>query len=173
MSRLSRGQVLEVAFWLAFAGLAYAFSFGFDREIEIYRFGASGWPRVVIALIVVAALLQLYQSWRQGPAKETAQQASGETSSRADLIRVAFVLGLPVLYAALLDVSGFYFTTPIFIVAYLWLNGERRIGWLIGVPIFIYAFVLLVFTRLLYVGLPIGYVRPFYDFSNWLLVLIK
>ncbi len=176
MARLSRGQLLEVAFWLAFAVLAYGFSFEFDRSIEIYRFGASGWPRVVIAAIVVAALLQLYQFWRQGPAKpdvETAETTSDETKNRADMIRIGFVLGIPVLYAALLDISGFYFTTPIFIVAYLWLNGERRVGWLIGVPVFIYCFLLLVFTRLLYVGLPIGYVRPFYDFSNWLLVLIK
>ena len=173
MARLSRGQLLEVGFWLAFAALAYAFSFAFDRSIEIYRFGASGWPRVVIALIVAAALLQLYQSWRQGPPKEVVESASDETKNRSDMIRVGFVLGIPVVYAALLDISGFYFTTPIFIVAYLWLNGERRVGWLIGVPVFIYCFLLLVFTRLLYVGLPIGYVRPFYDFSNWLLVLIK
>ncbi|MEM7222232.1 MAG: tripartite tricarboxylate transporter TctB family protein [Pseudomonadota bacterium] len=176
MARLSRGQVLEVAFWLAFAVLAYAFSFGFDREIEIYKFGAAGWPRVVIALIVVAALFQLFQAWRDGKTKAepaAAKAAPDQARSRSDMIRIALVLGLPVAYAALLDISGFYFTTPIFIVAYLWLNGERRIGWLIGVPLGIYCFLLLVFTRLLYVGLPIGYVSPFYEFSNWLLVLIK
>ena len=173
MGRLAPGKLIETAFWLLLALFAYAFSFSFDREIEIYRFGATGWPRVVIALIVIAALLQLFQAWRQGQTQDAADRPAGPSRSRGDLIRISLVLGLPVLYAALLDVSGFYFTTPIFIVAYLWLNGERRIGWLIGVPLAIYAFILVVFTRLLYVGLPIGYVRPFYDFSNWLLVLIK
>ena len=29
------------------------------------------------------------------------------------------------------------------------------------------------FTRFLYVGLPVGYWPGFYDFSNWLVVLIR
>jgi hypothetical protein len=173
MGRLSRSQILEVAFWLGFAVLAYAFSFDFDREIEIYRFGASGWPRVVILLIAVAALCQVFQLLRDGN-KGAVQMAEAPPGRRLeDSMRIAAVLGLPVLYAALLDVSGFYFTTPIFIAAYLWLNGERRLPWLLGVPLLLYAFLLTVFTKLLYIGLPVGYVRPFYDFSNWLLVLIK
>ena len=177
MARLSRSQILEAAFWIGFAGLAYGFSYSFDREIEIYRFGASGWPRVVILLIALAAVCQIFQSLRESGRKagRTAVQMAEAVPERKleDSLRVAAVLGLPVLYAALLDISGFYFTTPIFIAAYLWLNGERRLPWLIGVPVFIYAFLLTVFTKLLYIGLPIGYVRPFYDFSNWLLVLIK
>jgi hypothetical protein len=173
MARLSRSQMIEAGFWLGFSVLAYAFSFDFDREIEIYRFGASGWPRAVILLIALAAIAQIVQALRDG-AKGAAQMAEAVPQRRLeDNLRIAAVLGLPVLYAALLDVSGFYFTTPIFIVAYLWLNGERRLAWLIAVPLLLYAFLLTVFTRLLYIGLPIGYVRPFYDFSNWLLVLIK
>jgi hypothetical protein len=177
MAQLSRRQIAEVVFWIGFAVLAYAFSFDFDREIEIYRFGASSWPRVVAVLIALAALCQLIQSLREGgktPGPGAAQMAEAAPERRlGDTLRITAVLGLPVLYAALLDVSGFYFTTPIFIAAYLWLNGERRLPWLIGVPVFIYAFLLTVFTKLLYIGLPVGYVRPFYDFSNWLLVLIK
>ena len=177
MARLTLGQILEVAFWLCFAALAYLSSYSFDREIEIYKFGASGWPRVVILLIAVAAICQLIQAWRAGPGPDAGRSASAtdpaETRSAAHTLRIALVLGIPVAYAALLDVSGFYFTTPIFILIYLWLNGERRIGWLIGLPLLIYGFLLLVFTRLLYVGLPIGYVQPFYDFSNWLVVMIR
>ena len=173
MGRLSRSEIIEAGFWLGFALLAFAFSFDFNREIEIYEFGASGWPRVVILLIAVAALCQVGQSLRDGR-KGAVQMAEALPERRLeDNLRIAAVLGLPVLYAALLDISGFYFTTPIFILAYLWLNGERRLPWLIGVPLVLYAFLLTVFTRLLYIGLPIGYVRPFYDFSNWLLVLIK
>lgn len=173
MGRLSRGQIIEAGFWFGFAVLAFAFSFDFNRDIEIYRFGASGWPRAVILLIAVAALCQVVQSMRDGR-KGAVQMAEAVPQRRLeDSLRISAVLGLPVLYAALLDVSGFYFTTPIFIVAYLWLNGERRLPWLIAVPLLLYAFLLTVFTRLLYIGLPVGYVRPFYDFSNWLLVLIK
>ncbi len=175
MAGVLRGRWVEAICWIGFAALAFIYSFKFDRDIEIYRFGAAGWPRVLIVLIVLAALAQLFLGQREqqassGPAVEP--EDSTETSLQ-DRLRIALVLGLPVLYAALLDTSGFYFTTPIFIAAYLFLNGERRIGWLIGVPAFIYGILLLVFTKLLYVGLPIGYASPFYEFSNWLLVLIK
>ena len=56
MHRFSPGRWLEAVFWLGFAVLAYAFTFSFDREIEIYRFGAAGWPRAVIVLLALAAL---------------------------------------------------------------------------------------------------------------------
>ena len=46
MRRLAPGQWFEVAAWIAFAGFAYAVSFTFDREIEMYRFGAAGWPQI-------------------------------------------------------------------------------------------------------------------------------
>ena len=176
MAGVLRGRWVEAISWIGFAALAFIYSFKFDRDIEIYRFGAAGWPRVLIVLIVLAAVAQLFLGQREqqassGPAHDP-EDDTGETSLQ-DHLRIALVLGLPVLYAALLDISGFYFTTPIFIAAYLFLTGERRIAWLIGIPVFIYGALLLVFTKLLYVGLPIGYVSPFYEFSNWLLVLIK
>lgn len=175
MAGVLRGRWVEAIFWISFAALAFIFSFEFDRDIEIYRFGASGWPRVLIVLIVLAALAQLFLGHREqqvssGPA---AEPEDATETSLLDRLRIALVLGLPLLYAALLDTSGFYFTTPIFIFAYLFLNGERRVGWLVGVPVFIYSVLLLVFTKLLYIGLPVGYASPFYEFSNWLLVLIK
>ncbi|MFQ5545958.1 MAG: hypothetical protein ACE5FE_08265, partial [Acidiferrobacterales bacterium] len=62
--RLTAGQWFELTFWATFGGLAYALSFQFDREIELYKFGASGWPRVVILLICLAAVGQFIQSIR-------------------------------------------------------------------------------------------------------------
>ncbi len=56
---LSVGHVVEVLLWLLLAALLYAWSFDFDREIEIYKFGASAWPRVIILLIAIAAIGQL------------------------------------------------------------------------------------------------------------------
>lgn len=174
MTRLSRGDLIEAAFWLGFAALAYSFSFRFDQAIEIYKFGAAAWPRVIILLIVVAALCQLYTAARgddDSPLIELDEERV--VRSTADYWRILAILALPIIYASLLDISGFYFTTPIFILLYLLVNGERRLLQLIGVTLFIYVFILIVFTKLLYVGLPIGYAHPFYEFSNWLLVLIR
>ena len=175
MSRLSRGQVFEIGFWLIFAAIAYTASFDFDKEIEIYRYGAASWPRVIIVLIVIAALCQLFQDFRTraSDSQGTAAGVAQGQRSLGERFRVALVLGLPVIYASLLDTTGFYATTPVFIFAYLVLNGERRIGWLVGITVAIYTFLIVMFTKLLYVGLPIGYAKPFYDFSNWFLVWIQ
>ena len=52
--------------WVAFAALLYSFTFDFDQEIEIYKFGASAWPRVILLLVVVAATGQLLYHLKRG-----------------------------------------------------------------------------------------------------------
>ena len=179
--RFSPGRWLEAAFWLGFAALAYAFTFAFDRDIEIYRFGAAGWPRAVIVLLALAALCQLVQALRapEAPRPESEEEADRSGTAPATpgddgyRLRVALTLLLPLVYAASLDHTGFYVTTPVFLAAYLFVIGERRIRFLILVPLVIYLFLLLFFTKLLYVNLPVGNWHPFYDVSHWLLVRLR
>ena len=181
MMRLSAGQWFEVVFWLAFAGLALGISFQFDRDIEMYRFGAAGWPRVVIGLIVLCAIGQFIHAIRASThpvAVEDADEVPGLIRSVSEhgagyVLRIAITLGLPMAYAGLLQYTGYYFTTPLFIAAYLYVTGERRVKWLVFVPLVIYSILTILFTRYLYVGLPVGYWPGFYDFSNWLVVLLK
>ena len=181
MKRLTTRQWLEVAFWLVFAGLAYIFSFGFSRDIEMYKFGAAGWPRVLIFLIVAAAIGQLIQLLlgREADARGVAANAQSSSADvagrhdRASITRMGLTLALPIVYAGLLNYTGYYFTTPFFLAGYLYLIGERRVKWLVIVPIVIWVVLTILFTRFLYVGLPVGYWPGFYDFSNWLIVLIR
>ncbi len=56
MGKLTRGPLIEAGLWLGLALFLFAFSFEINKSIEIYKFGASGWPRVVIALIAIGAL---------------------------------------------------------------------------------------------------------------------
>ncbi len=179
MSRLKTKDIIEIGAWLLFALLAYLFSLEFDKDIETYRFGAYVWPRTIIILIVIAALLQLYTTLRK--AEHAADQQSAETDDDAQgavkgwgsKLRIAAFLGLPFCYAALLESIGFYTLTPFFILGFLLLSGERRWPVLLGASIGIYAILLLCFARLFYINLPVGNWSPFYDFSNWLLVLIR
>ena len=181
MNKLTTGQWLEVAFWLVFAGLAYAFSFNFSRDIEMYKFGAAGWPRVLIFLIVAAAIGQLIQllRGREVDARGVAADAQSSTADvagqhdRGSIITMGLTLALPLVYASLLNYTGYYFTTPFFLAGYLYLIGERRVKWLVVVPLVIWLVLTILFTRFLYVGLPVGYWPGFYDFSNWLIVLIR
>ena len=176
MGRLSLGQWFEVGIWLTVAVVAYAFSFEFDRDIEMYRFGASGWPRLIILLIALGTLGQFLQDLLK--AKETPVYESGYFSRFSGhgpefVIRMGLTLGLPLVYAALLQGMGFYALTPFFLASYLYLTGVRRVAPLILVPLVLYGAVTLLFTRVLYVGLPTGYWPGFYDFGNWVVVLLR
>ncbi len=176
MSRLTPGQWFEVAVWIAFAAFAYAVSFTFDRDIEMYRFGAAGWPRVVILLIVVAAVGQFLQDLKAGqPAALHDPGYVGKISDHGPqfYLRMGITLALTIVYASLLNGTGYYFTTPLFLAAYLYMTGVRRARPLILVPLAIYVVVTFIFTRILYVGLRVGYWPGFCDFSNWLVVQIR
>ena len=180
MKRLNAGQWFEVVFWAAFGLLAFGLSFQFDREISMYKFGAAGWPRTVIAVIVLASVGQFISDLRQRQKED--DKAPVEASYFGKLaaehgseffVRMGITLALPLSYAGLLNLTGYYFTTPVFLAAYLYMTGITRIKPLIIVPAVIWGVLTVLFTRFLYVGLPVGYWPGFYDFSNWLVVLIR
>lgn len=174
--RITRGELLEVAFWLAFAAAAFALSFRFDQEIEIYKFGATGWPRVVVVLIVLGALGQLLHDIKtrlaQG-ADRVVARAVRPAAEPGYAVRIAAILVAPFIFAFLLENVGFYTLAPFFVAAFLYIGGERRWGRIVGISLFIYALMIVLFAKLLFVGLPVGNWHPFYDFSNWLLVLLQ
>lgn len=44
---------------------------------------------------------------------------------------------------------------------------------LILVPLLIYGVITVIFTRVLFLQLPIGYWPGFYDFGNWAVILLR
>ena len=176
MGRLSAGQWFEVGVWLVVAGTAYGFSLQFDRDIEMYKFGAAGWPRVIILLIALGALGQFLQDLRKGQEKPAPDAGYLDRFSEHDwrfFLRMGMTMALPVVYASLLQGMGYYFLTPFFLIGYLYLTGEHRVAPLILVPLLIFGVITLIFTRVLYIGLPIGYWPWFYDFGNWFVIMAR
>lgn len=86
---------------------------------------------------------------------------------------VGAVLALPVLFAAMLQDIGFYALTPVFMFGIMFLMGERRYHWMLAVICVLYFLLMMLFVKILYVGLPTGYVRPFYDFGTWVVTLLQ
>ena len=58
--------VLEWAVWFALAAAGYWLTFEFDEPLDVYEFGASGWPRFILVCIVVGATVQLFLDCREG-----------------------------------------------------------------------------------------------------------
>ena len=237
MGKLRAGHLVEAAFWLGLCLFLYIYSFDFEREIEIYKFGATGWPRTIILLIALAAIGQLVHHYLRGDqassqmisaavddgAEEAAHEAHHEDVkwylSTFALLSIPFIymrvpdwiagwigvektglhitrvvvaailiaivvyfvrhhrvrvaLMLPLFFAALLEDFGFYVAAPFFIVGVMYVFGERRPKHMAAITALIYGILLLLFVSVLFVGLPVGNVRPFYDIGSWVVTVLQ
>lgn len=237
MGKLRIGHLVEAALWLSLCLFLYIYSFEFDRNIEIYKFGATAWPRTIILLMALAAVGQLVHHWYKGDAgtsdmisaatddgsEEAAHEAHheglkwylstlallsipfiymrvpdwiagmvGAENAGLHLIRiicaailtaiivyylrihrVRVALVLPLFFAALLEDFGFYTLAPFFIIAVMFMFGERRPRWMLSIMALIFGLLLMFFVKILYVGLPVGNMRPFYDIGTWIVTVLQ
>ncbi|MEM1074195.1 MAG: tripartite tricarboxylate transporter TctB family protein [Pseudomonadota bacterium] len=172
MGRLNRTHLAEAAIFLLVIAVFYAFSFEFNQPIEIYRFGATAWPRVVIGLLLLATLGNIWFQYKHGSA---VQGTIGQSEDKADfsdpstIPRMIAILLTPFIFAWLLKPVGIYFSAPFFIAAIIWLFGERRWKAILLMTFVIYAIFIGLFLVILNAPLPQGNTSPFYDFSAWIL----
>ena len=167
----------EWLIWTVLSGYAYVQTTKFDVTLQTYEFGATGWPRVICAAIIIGATAQLAatvgKSMRAGGGGAAALAAGkAELTRRAALQRAAFFL-LPFVYLYLVPRVGFYLITPVFVVALMWLMEVRRIKSLISVTAVICVLALLIFTRFFYVALPTGRTEPFLSINNAILQFVR
>jgi hypothetical protein len=83
------------------------------------------------------------------------------------------MLTLPLLFAAMLEDFGFYSLAPFFIVGVMFMFGERRGKQMLRITALIYGLIMLLFVKILYVGLSVGNIRPFYDFGSWVVTVLQ
>ena len=178
MVHLTKSHLVETAVWLAICVIFFGYSFEFNRPIEIYKFGATGWPRMVLLLLLLATIGNLYYMKNHGSAMQKGRVGIADDGSPATdysnlgmVGRVLGVLGTPIVFAALLKPVGFYFATAFFIALIIMLFGERRIKWVLGITALIYAILLFLFMVVLNAPLPQGNMSPFYDYSAFILTL--
>jgi hypothetical protein len=87
--------------------------------------------------------------------------------------RVRVALTLPLFFAALLEDFGFYTLAPFFIIGVMFVFGERRPRWMLTIMALIYGLLLMLFVKILFVGLPVGNIRPFYDIGSWVVTVLQ
>ncbi len=172
MGRLTRTHLVEAVVFLLIIAIFYGFSFEFNQPIEIYRFGATAWPRVIIGILLLATLGNIWFQYKYGSSSQSTIGKSDDVadfSDRSTITRMAVVLLTPFIFAWLLKPVGIYFSAPFFIAAIMWLFGERRWKAIIIMTIVIYVLFIGLFLVILNAPLPQGNVSPFYDFSAWIL----
>jgi hypothetical protein len=237
MGKLRTGHLVEAGLWLGLCLFLYIYSFEFEKDIEIYKFGATAWPRTIILLITIAALGQLFHHWKRGDdssseiinaatddgAEEAAHDSHHEDikwyASTFGLLLIPFaymhipdwiaalmsaegtavhiirivcaailigifiyymrrnmvgaILTLPLFFAAMLENMGFYSLAPFFIIGVMFLFGEQRPKPMMAVMALIFGLLMLLFVKILFVGLPVGNIHPFYDIGSWVVTVLQ
>jgi hypothetical protein len=176
LGQLTKAHLVEGAAWSLIVVIFFGFSFEFNQPIEIYKFGATAWPRVILLLLLLVTAGNFYYQFRYGSATQKGRVGIAETdevetdySNPATIFKVASVLLTPFIFAYLLKPVGMYSGAPIFIALVIYLFGERRWKWILGITLLIYAILLGLFVVVLNAPLPQGNVSPFYDFSGFIL----
>ena len=177
MSKIKRGHIFETMVWISIVLIFYLFSFEFDQEIEIYRYGATGWPRSILIILFLVTLGNFLHIYKKGSGAQLGRV--GISDDQEDISyddfdsikKLIAILLSPLIFALSLKPVGFYSATPFFIAAIICLLGEKRIKWIISVTLFIYSLLILLFMVVLNAPLPQGNVSPFYDFSAFMLTL--
>lgn len=178
MGRLNKSHLIEAAVWLSIIVIFFASSFQFNQPIEIYKFGATGWPRVVIFLLLLAVIGNLYYQFLNGSAAQKGRVGVADSedegvdySDTSSVIKILAVLFTPFVFALLLKPVGIYFGAPFFIALIIYLFGERSWKAILITTFVIYLIFLLLFMVILNAPLPQGNMSPFYDYSGWILKL--
>jgi len=124
--------------------------------------GAEQWPQALLALLILALVWNIYQYFRRHPVSEVKAAFRDFFPSVGRLIRSKLFVGmvLVVVMALLYEPMGFMACCLLFMVAYGYLLGQRKLPLLIGTSVVITIILYIGFAVMLGVLLPRGQI-PF------------
>ncbi len=178
-----RRPIVEWVIWVLFGAVIYVLTGEFDQELPEYAFGTAGWPRALCIAVFIGATGQLgYQILMISRSREQVVHDNRDMEKPAPRLRDRLTLltaqrlgifSLPLVYLYVMPSLGFFFVTPFFVLGLLLLLDVKSPVALLGVTGIVYLTLLLIFTRLFYVALPVGRVPFFYDLNNAIIVLAR
>lgn len=135
------------------------------------RIGPDFWPKAVIVFMGALALYEVVKRALFGsdfratgladglisnPVGDATNETAGEDAAieypRLLVAGSMLILG----YVAVVDWLGFFVTTALFLMAFIWVGGFRRHGWNVLISL-VGAFIMVVlFMRVAYISLPLG-----------------
>lgn len=158
-----KGEIITSAVIFLGSLFLYIESTKFEGH-EVYgKLGPAYWPKFLLICLMGLSLWIALDAFRQRKKADLLEKKTIPFDSGK--VRLLIAVGLIVCYFILMQVFGFIILTPFFLVAFMWLLGERSKIWMIGIPIGLTLLIVWVFTKAMYVPLPRGQ-WIFLDFSH-------
>ena len=174
LERASVKLVLEWLFWCALVAVLWSQTEAFSGGIAEYRFGAHGWPQMVLLGILIGATAQFFLEYLKLPKNKAKKTKTGKSTSHAiNRYQQAAIFITPLIYLWLMHRIGFFVATPLFIAAYLRVLEVRDWRHIISVASCVYLVVLLIFVRFFYVDLPKGIWPGAYEINTQIITMVR
>jgi putative tricarboxylic transport membrane protein len=158
-----RGEMIISAVIFLGSLFLYYESTKFEGHAVYGKLGPDYWPKFLLICMMIFSVWVAVDAIRERRKRkpEETEAPKPETGK----VRFFFAFGFIVLYFILLKIVGFIAITPIFLLSFMYLLGERNKAWMIGISIGMTILIVWVFTKAMYVPLPRG-AGIFLDFSH-------
>jgi len=122
---------------------------------EVYgKLGPAYWPKFLLICLMALSLLVAGDALRERRKKGIEKKEMAPLESGKVRFFLAFML--ITLYLIFLGVFGFITLTPLFLILFMYLLGERNKVWIFCVSFGITILIVFAFTKAMYVPLPRG-----------------
>jgi len=154
---------------LAAGAFLYYAAANFEFKETAGRIGPDAWPKLILALMLAAALWGLVSSAMQAGKVLAPEAEADETEAlmRPPEIYPALVwlaVGATVVYLVILPVLGFFLATIVYSFVLIYLGHYRRLLHVTALSVAIALAFMFMFMRVVYVALPPG-IAPFDSLS--------
>jgi len=141
---------------IIFAGALYLFfetkTFG---SLDVFGgLGPEYWPQFVLVSLMALCMGLAVSTIRAAIKEKTLK--TPKINFSAENVRFIAAATLIASYLGLLPVVGFLVLTPVLMIAFMVLLGERSKAWIVTIPFVLTVGIVLVFTKIMYVPLPRG-----------------
>lgn len=141
---------------VVFFGAVFLFfeTYKFEGLAAYGELGPAYWPRFLLIWMMVLGVTIAVGTVRK--ARKNLSAPGLKIKLDNGKLRLIMAAGLIVSYLGLMTTVGFLTLTPLLMMAFMRLLGERSTGWIIGISFGMTIVIVLIFTKAMYVPLPRG-----------------
>ncbi len=183
--RRKAARIAPYGIVLAIAGYLYYSASQIEYFAPGGRIGPDFWPKMVLILMIATCVYEIVkiglfsrdetvsgvlQTLSASPPAHESDPADA-TGGRTYPLLLILGIAATVLYAAVVPVAGFFLTTLVYLVAFMYVGRYRRMGIAFGVSLVGTLLMLYFFMKVAYISLPIG-TAPFSAVSLYLMQIM-